>query len=63
MRTSAYQRALYQNPSLLKGARLLDVGCGTGILAMFAARGGASQVAGTNGSTHTQAQHLLKLPA
>ena len=51
VRTEAYQRVLEQNPSLLKGARLLDVGCGTGILSMFAARGGASQVAGTSGIT------------
>ena len=45
-RTEAYQRALEGNPSLMRGARVLDVGCGTGILSMFAARAGASQVAG-----------------
>ena len=46
VRTEAYQRALQANPSLMRGARVLDVGCGTGILSMFAARGGASHVAG-----------------
>lgn len=45
-RTEAYQRALEANPSLMRGARVLDVGCGTGILSMFAARGGALHIAG-----------------
>lgn len=47
VRTEAYQRALQANPTLMRGARVLDVGCGTGILSMFAARGGASHIAGT----------------
>lgn len=46
MRTEAYRDALQQNPALLKGASVLDVGCGTGILSMFAAQGGAKQVIG-----------------
>lgn len=49
-RTQAYRDALESNPSLLKGARVLDVGCGTGILSMFAARGGASSVVGLDAS-------------
>lgn len=32
VRTDAYHRALTDNPSLLKGAVVMDVGCGTGIL-------------------------------
>jgi protein arginine N-methyltransferase 3 len=49
-RTEAYRDALTLNPSLLKGARVLDVGCGTGILSMFAARGGAAGVVGLEAS-------------
>ncbi|WIA42932.1 hypothetical protein OEZ86_008845 [Tetradesmus obliquus] len=49
-RTEAYRDALTQNPGLMKGARLLDVGCGTGILCMFGAQGGAGSVVGLDGS-------------
>ena len=45
-RTEAYQAAIEGNPELFSGARVLDVGCGTGILSMMAARAGASQVIG-----------------
>lgn len=34
----------------MKGARLLDVGCGTGILCIFGAQGGAASVVGLDGS-------------
>ena len=49
-RTSTYREALECNPSLINGSRVLDVGCGTGILSLFAARGGASAVVGVDGS-------------
>jgi predicted RNA methylase len=49
-RTEAYMRALEENPGLIKGKRVLDVGCGTSILSMFAARGGAARVVGVDGS-------------
>ncbi|XP_021299978.1 probable protein arginine N-methyltransferase 3 [Herrania umbratica] len=44
VRTDAYREALLKNPSLLNGAVVMDVGCGTGILSLFAAQGGASRV-------------------
>lgn len=50
VRTEAYRQALEGNPSLLGGKTVLDVGCGTGILSMFAARGGAVKVIGIDGS-------------
>lgn len=50
VRTDAYRDALLGNPSLVNGATLLDVGCGTGILSLFAAKAGASKVVAVDGS-------------
>ncbi|XP_076927323.1 putative protein arginine N-methyltransferase 3 [Bidens hawaiensis] len=44
VRTDAYRQAIVDNPSLFKDAVVLDVGCGTGILSLFAAQGGAKIV-------------------
>ncbi|KAK4285325.1 hypothetical protein QN277_002036 [Acacia crassicarpa] len=44
VRMDAYGTAILKNPSLLKGAVVMDVGCGTGILSLFAAQAGASRV-------------------
>ncbi|KAF7824750.1 putative protein arginine N-methyltransferase 3 [Senna tora] len=43
-RMDAYGKAILKNPSLLNGAVVMDVGCGTGILSLFAAQAGASRV-------------------
>ncbi|KAK8942968.1 putative protein arginine N-methyltransferase 3 [Platanthera zijinensis] len=44
VRTEAYRIAILNNPSLLNQATIMDVGCGTGILSLFAAQSGASKV-------------------
>ncbi|KAM7364117.1 arginine methyltransferase 1 isoform 1-T1 [Cochliomyia hominivorax] len=44
VRTITYRNAMYHNKHLFRGKVVLDVGCGTGILSMFAAKAGASTV-------------------
>jgi len=44
VRTSSYQRYILNNPAIFRDKLVLDVGCGTGILSMFAARAGARHV-------------------
>jgi len=44
VRTRSYMNAIEQNKHLFRGKIVLDVGCGTGILSMFAARAGAAKV-------------------
>ena len=44
VRTRAYQRAIEENPQDFKNKIVLDIGSGTGILSIFAARAGAKHV-------------------
>lgn len=44
VRTRAYLRAICENKHLFKNKIVLDVGCGTGVLSMFAAKAGAKKV-------------------
>merc|ERR1740139_1895433 len=46
VRTEAYMNAIYNNKHLFRDKVVLDVGCGTGILSMFAAKAGARRVIG-----------------
>ncbi|KAF9963665.1 type I protein arginine N-methyltransferase Rmt1 [Modicella reniformis] len=48
VRTSTYRASIYQNRHLFKDKVVLDVGCGTGILSMFAAKAGAKMVIGVD---------------
>ena len=45
-RTGAYQDAILNNPDIFKDKIVLDIGCGTGILSIFAAKAGAKHVYG-----------------
>ncbi|XP_016837429.1 protein arginine N-methyltransferase 1 isoform X2 [Nasonia vitripennis] len=46
VRTVTYRNSMYHNKHLFKGKIVLDIGCGTGILSMFAAKAGAAKVIG-----------------
>jgi len=48
VRTESYQAAIESNPGIFRGKTVLDIGCGTGILSMFAARAGAKKVIGVD---------------
>merc|ERR1719516_372828 len=50
VRTDSYKNAIYHNKHLFKNKVVLDVGCGTGILSMFAAKAGAKMVVGIDSS-------------
>jgi len=50
IRTNSYRSAIAGNPSIFSGAVVLDVGCGTGILSLFAASSGAKKVYGVDNS-------------
>jgi protein arginine N-methyltransferase 1 len=51
VRTLTYRNSMWHNKHLFKGKTVLDVGCGTGILSMFAAKAGAARVIGIDMST------------
>jgi len=50
VRTGTYRNAIIHNKHLFRGKVVLDVGCGTGILSLFAARAGARRVIGVEKS-------------
>jgi len=51
VRTCTYRNSMYNNKHLFKDKIVLDVGCGTGILSMFAKKAGAKHVYGIDMSS------------
>ena len=51
VRTLTYKNSMYNNKHLFKDKIVLDVGCGTGILCMFAKKAGAKHVYGIDMSS------------
>merc|ERR1712121_223780 len=61
VRTLTYRNSMFHNKHLFKGKVVLDVGCGTGILSMFAAKAGARKVIGIECSSIVEyAQKIVK---
>mmetsp|Transcript_19855 Transcript_19855/g.32639 ORF Transcript_19855/g.32639 Transcript_19855/m.32639 type:complete len:353 (-) Transcript_19855:1702-2760(-) len=61
VRTKSYMRSIVQNRHLFKDKVVLDVGCGTGILSMFAAKAGAKKVYAVDFSNiATQAKEIVQ---
>jgi type I protein arginine methyltransferase len=59
VRTKTYMDAIYHNKHLFKDKIVLDVGCGTGILSMFAAKAGAAKVYGIDCSGMVDVAHQI----
>jgi len=61
VRTITYKNAILHNKHLFRDKVVLDVGCGTGILSMFAAKAGAKMVIGVDYSAIVeQAKEIVK---
>ena len=55
VRTDSYREACEGNPELFKNKVVLDIGCGTGILSIFAVKAGAKKVYGVDNADIIQA--------
>nr|XP_056707903.1 protein arginine N-methyltransferase 3 [Euleptes europaea] len=62
VRTESYRDFIYHNSHIFRDKIVLDVGCGTGILSMFAAKAGAKKVIGVDQSEIIyQAMDIIRL--
>lgn len=62
IRTEAYQNAIMNNPQLFKDKVVMDIGCGTGILSLFAAKAGAKKVIAIDASDmYKEAREIVQL--
>lgn len=60
-RTEAYRNFILNNLNVFKGCSVLDVGCGSAILSMFAAKAGATKIIGVdNSEVAYQAMDIVK---
>ena len=61
VRTNTYMNSILHNAHIFKDKIVLDVGCGTGILSLFAAKAGASRVFGVDMSAIAEsAKQIVK---
>lgn len=62
VRTSTYAHFILTNPHIFRDAVVLDVGCGSGILSLFAARSGAKRVIAVDASEiAAKAEKVIKV--
>lgn len=62
VRTRSYMNAITKNPELFNGKVVLDVGCGTGVLSMFAVQAGAKHVYAVEmAKIHEKATEIINL--
>eukprot|EP00917_Polyrhabdina_sp_WS-2016_P024634 GHVP01053214.1.p1 GENE.GHVP01053214.1~~GHVP01053214.1.p1 ORF type:complete len:325 (-),score=62.61 GHVP01053214.1:144-1118(-) len=58
-RTLAYKKAIMGNPHLFKDKVVLDIGCGTGILSLFAAKAGSKKVYAVDNSSISENAKII----